>query len=144
MTLLRRTNSEFPAFTNWFEDIFGNIETGINTNKNSTMPSVNIAEEDDTFKIEFAVPGMEKSEFNINLDNNILTVKSEKEEENEKANKNFTRKEFSYSSFQRSFTLPDSVNGDEIKAEYENGILQIEIPKKEEAKVKPQREIEVA
>jgi len=144
MTLLRRTNNEYPAFTNWFEDIFGNTETGININKNSTMPSVNIAEEDDAFKIEFAVPGMEKSDFDITLDNNILTVKSEKEEKNEESNKNFTRKEFSYSSFQRSFTLPDSANSEEINAEYENGILKIEIPKREEAKVKPQRKIEIA
>ena len=144
MTLLRKTNSEFPAFTNWFEDILGNVETSININKNSTMPAVNIAEEDDVFRIDFAIPGMKKSEFNINLDNNILTVKSENEEENEENNTNFTRKEFSYSSFQRSFTLPDSANGEEIKAEYENGILQIEIPKREEAKTKPKRKIEIA
>ena len=79
----------------------------------------------------------------IKLDNNILTVKSIRENKKEESNINFTRKEFNYSSFQRSFTLPDIVNGEEIKAEYQNGILQIEIPKKEEAKVKPQREIEI-
>ncbi|MBN1253149.1 MAG: Hsp20/alpha crystallin family protein [Bacteroidales bacterium] len=143
MTLIRRVNHNYPNFTNLLEDIFGNVEAGININRNSTLPSVNIAEEENLFKIEFAVPGMEKNEFNINLDNNVLTVKSEKEQKNEEKNKNFTRREFNYTSFQRSFTLPDSANSEEIKAEYINGILQIEIPKKEEAKIKAQRKIEI-
>ncbi|OQX97718.1 MAG: hypothetical protein B6I20_12040 [Bacteroidetes bacterium 4572_117] len=143
MTLLKRANYGYPAFSNLLEDIFSTVNTG-NTNKdNSTLPSVNIAENDDGFKIEFATPGLSKEKFKINLDNNVLTVGSEKEDEKEESKENFTRREFNYSSFQRSFTLPDSANGEEISAEYNNGILQIEIPKREEAKVKPMREIEI-
>ena len=143
MTLLRKAHSGYPTFSNLFEDIFGGIETGVSFKNNETLPSVNIAENNDGFKIEFAVPGLNKDEFKINLDNNVLTVGSEKKEEKEEINENFTRREFNYSSFQRSFTLPDSANGEKIKAEYQNGILYVEIPKREEAKFKPVREIEI-
>ena len=143
MTLLRRANSGYPTFTNLFEDIFSNADNGHIFKNNETLPSVNIAENSDGFKIEFAAPGLTKEEFKINLDNNVLTVGSEKNEEKEGSNENFTRREFNYSSFQRSFTLPDSANGEKITAEYENGILNIQIPKREEAKVKPLREIEI-
>ncbi len=143
MTLLRRVHSGYPTFSNLFEDIFDSVDTGILRKANNTLPSVNIAESNESFKIEFAAPGLSKEEFKINLDNNVLTVGSEKKEEKEESNENFTRREFNYSSFQRSFTLPDSVNGEEITAEYQNGVLNIEIPKREEAKAKPVREIEI-
>ena len=143
MTLLRRANNGYPTFTNLFEDIFSNAESGHIFKNNETLPSVNIAENNDGFKIEFAVPGLTKKEFKIDLDNNVLTVGSEKKEEKEENNQNFTRREFNYSSFTRSFTLPDSANGENITVEYENGILNIQIPKSEEAKVKPVREIEI-
>ena len=141
MTLLRRAHSGYPNFTNMLEDIFSNANNGVSFNSNETLPSVNIAENSDGFKLEFAAPGLTKEEFKINLDNNVLTVKAENEEVKEESNKSFTRREFNYSSFTRSFTLPDSANGEKITAEYENGILNIEIPKREEAKVKPAREI---
>lgn len=143
MTLIRRLNNNYPVFQNWLEDYFGTIDDSIYTNK-KTVPAVNIAENDEQFKIYFAVPGLSKSDFSINLENDVLTVKSEKEQERESTSTNFTRKEFNFSSFQRSFTLPESADGESIKAEYKDGVLQIEIPKKEEAKVKPAREIEVA
>lgn len=143
MTLLRRANSGYSTFTNLFEDIFSNADNGHIFKNNETLPSVNIAENNDGFKIEFAAPGLTKEEFKIGLDNNVLTVGSEKKEEKEESNENFTRREFNYSSFTRSFTLPDSANGEKITAEYQNGILNIEIPKREEAKVKPVREIEI-
>lgn len=143
MTLLRRAHNGYPTFSNLLEDIFSTVDTGILNKNNATLPSVNIAENNDGFKIEFAAPGLTKEEFNINLDNNVLTVGSEKKEEKEETKENFTRCEFNYSSFQRSFTLPDSANGEKISAEYKNGILYIEIPKREEAKVKPVREIEI-
>ncbi len=143
MTLLRRAHSGYPVFSNLLEDIFSTVDTGSSFKNNETSPSVNIAENSEGFKIEFAAPGLTKEEFQINLDNNVLTVGSEKEVEKEESNENFTRREFNYSSFQRSFTLPDSANGEKISAEYENGILNIEIPKREEAKVKPVREIEI-
>ena len=143
MTLLRRAHSGYPVFSNLLEDIFSTVDNGASFKKYESLPSVNIAENNDGFKIEFAAPGLTKEEFKINLDNNVLTVESEKKEEKEESKENFTRREFNYSSFQRSFTLPDSANGEKIKAEYQNGILYIEIPKSEEAKVKPLREIEI-
>jgi len=143
MTLLRRAHSGYPTFSNFFEDIFDSVNTDVSHKNNATLPSVNIAENNDGFKIEFAAPGLSKEEFKINLDNNVLTIGSEKKEEKEETKENFTRREFNYSSFQRSFTLPDSANGEKIKAEYQNGILNIEIPKREEAKVKPVRDIEI-
>lgn len=143
MTLIRRVNNNYPTFRNWMDDFFGTVDNSVNFWNKSNVPAVNISENDENFKIEFAAPGLTKADFAINLDNDILTVKSEKEENNEETNTNFTRKEFNFSSFQRTFTLPDSADGEKVKAEYKDGILNIEIPKKEEAKVKPAREIEI-
>jgi HSP20 family protein len=144
MTLIRRANNTYPVFQNWFEDFFAPVQSYVTSRANGSVPAVNIAEDDNRFAIEFAVPGLTKSDFSINLENDVLTVKSEKENSSEANNGNYTRKEFNYSVFQRSFTLPDAADGEKIKAEYKDGILSIEIPKKEEAKVKPAREIEIA
>jgi HSP20 family protein len=144
MTLIRRVNNNYPTFRNWMDDFIGTVDNSVNFWNKANVPAVNIAENDDTFKIEFAAPGLTKTDFKINLNNDVLTVSSEKEINNEESKTNYTRKEFNFSSFERTFTLPDSANGDKIKAEYKDGILSIEIPKREEAKVKPAREIEIA
>jgi HSP20 family protein len=144
MTLIRRANNNYPVFQNWFEDFFSPVQNYVNGVSKGSFPAVNVAEDNDKFEIEFAVPGLSKSDFAINLDNDVLTVKSEKENPTEETNTNFTRKEFSYSGFQRSFTLPETADGEKIKAEYKDGILTVEIPKKEQAKVKPAREIQIA
>jgi len=141
MTLIRRVNNNYPVFQNWLEDFIAPVQQYNNSRIRTSVPAVNIAEDENKFEIEFAVPGLTKSDFSINLDNDTLTVKSEKENSNEENNSNYTRKEFSYSAFERSFTLPDAADGEKIKAEYKEGILSIEIPKKEEAKVKPAKEI---
>jgi len=92
-----------------------------------------------------AAPGMEKDDFKIELNNSVLSISSEKESKNEtKEGKNITRREFSYQSFSRSFTLPAIVETDRITSKYENGILQVNIPKKEEAKPKPLKQIKVS
>ena len=91
-----------------------------------------------------AAPGFEKKDFKIELLNNLLTISSEKQVETEtKEGQQFTRQEFSYQSFSRSFTLPNTVEGEKIQAKYENGILKVAIPKKEEAKPKPVKQIEI-
>lgn len=108
------------------------------------MPAVNISENKDGFKIDVAAPGLSKEDFKIDLHNNILTLSSEKEEKNEENNEKFTRREFSYSSFKRTFSLPDMIESDKINATYNNGILMIEIPKREEAKEKPARQITIS
>ena len=143
MTLLRTNYGGFP-FSDLLEDIFSNAEGNVSRRSSSaTLPSVNIADNDENFTIEFAVPGLKKEDFKINLDNNVLTVSSDREESKEEKETNYTRREFNYTAFQRSFTLPDTADGDKISAEYKDGILKIEIPKKEEAKVKPVREISI-
>jgi HSP20 family protein len=99
------------------------------------IPAANIVENEKSFHIEISVPGMNKDDFKLKLENNVLTVSSEKETENVEETKNYTRKEFMYGAFSRSFTLPKIVETDSIKAAYENGILKIELPKKDEAKI---------
>jgi len=144
MTLIRRVNNNYPVFQNWLEDFFGSVNNGLEYKTRATVPAVNIAETDNSYEIAFAAPGLQKSDFNIHLENDVLTVKSEKENIQDETNTNYTRKEFNFSSFQRSFTLPEAADSENIKAEYQNGILIIDIPKKEEAKAKPAREIRIA
>jgi len=144
MTLIRRVNNNYPLFNNWMEDLIGAVDNGISNRFRTNVPAVNIAETDNSFEISFAAPGLQKNDFSINLENDVLTVKSEKETNQNESSTNYTRKEFNFSSFQRSFTLPETADGESIKAEYLNGILNIEIPKKEEAKAKPAREIVIA
>ncbi len=117
-------------------DFFG-TETGAN------MPAVNIIEGGNNFKIEVAAPGLSKEDFKIDLDNNVLTVSSEKEEKKEEKDEKVMRREFSYSAFKRSFTLPDTVEADKIAANHKDGVLHISVPKKEEAKVKPPKQIAI-
>ncbi|HNQ60740.1 MAG TPA: Hsp20/alpha crystallin family protein [Bacteroidales bacterium] len=108
------------------------------------IPAVNIAESGDAFEIEVAAPGLIKEDFKIDVHNNVLTISSEKEDKKEEEGKNYRRREFSYTAFERSFTLPDSVDADKITASHKDGILKINIPKKEEAKEKPSRQIKIS
>lgn len=111
---------------------------------NTTLPSVNVKENAEAFIVELAAPGFDKSDFKIELNRNSLTVSSEKKLENETNEAEvFTKREFSYQSFSRSFSLPQIADGDKILASYENGILSVRIPKREEAKPKPARTIEI-
>jgi len=111
---------------------------------NTTLPAVNIKEDAEGFEVEMSAPGLSKKDFNIELNNNTLTISSEKKTENEtKDDQYFTRREFSYQSFSRSFTLPNIVESEKISAKYDSGILKIQIPKKEEAKPKPAKQIEI-
>lgn len=98
-----------------------------------TIPSVNVKEEENGFEIQVAAPGIKKQDFKINLDRNVLSISSENKSENEEVDKDgkFTRREFNYSSFSRSFTLPEMVETDKIEATYEDGILKVSVPKKE-------------
>jgi len=109
-----------------------------------SLPAVNIIEGKEDYKIEVAAPGLNKEDFKINLENNVLTVSSEKEEKQEVKDEKVMRKEFSYFSFSRSFTLPQTVHTDKIKATHKDGILQVTIPKRDEAKDKPAREIKIS
>jgi HSP20 family protein len=139
-TILPRVWDEFLA-NDLFDWGYGN-KSGIST----TLPAVNVVESDEGFAVEMAAPGMDKKDFEIKLNNGILTISSEKKNEEEvKEDEYYNRKEFSYQSFQRTFSLPKSVvDESNIKAQYKNGILQIWIPKKEEAKPIPPRTIKIS
>ena len=140
MSLVKRNSLILPSLMNdiFNPDWFGGIE---NTNRN--LPAVNIKERDNAFVLEFSVPGFKKDDFNIELDNDVLTISSEVKASDETKGGRFTRKEFSFSAFKRAFTLPETVDGGKINATYESGILKVTVPKKEEALPKPKRFIEI-
>ena len=143
MTLVRYKNQLPGLLNNIFNAELDPFGTENYSEMNSTLPAVNIKETEDDFQVSVAAPGFDKNEFNIELDNNILTISSEKEQENEVEGEKYTRREFSYQSFKRTFTLPELVDEDKISATYDNGVLNVTIPKKEEAKPKPARQIQV-
>lgn len=146
---LMRSKDNVPSLVNFFNDFFTNDWMDWSSRNysrtNTSLPAVNIAEDKDCFLVEMAAPGLQKSDFNIEVNNNLMTISCEKKEVNEdKENgETYTRREFSYQSFTRSFTLPESVDCDKISANYEKGILHVSIPKKEEAKPKPIRSISI-
>jgi len=142
---LMKFQDQFPSmFNRFFENDLFDWSTRNFSNTNTTLPSVNIREDENGFEVDMAAPGFEKKDFKIELLNNLLTISSEKKVETEtKEGQQFTRQEFSYQSFSRSFTLPNTVEGEKIQAKYENGILKVAIPKKEEAKPKPVKQIEI-
>lgn len=107
-------------------------------------PRVNIAETDEEFLVEMAAPGMKREDFHVELDNDMLKISSEVQNTNEDKDRSFTRKEFSYESFTRSFYLPNTVEADKIQAKYQDGMLRLVIPKKEEAKRKPPKTIKIS
>ncbi|HZI68082.1 MAG TPA: Hsp20/alpha crystallin family protein [Hanamia sp.] len=138
--------NQWPLFDDFFNRDFFNWGLSNFSDTNTTVPGVNVKETKDNFEVEVAAPGMDKKDFKIQLDGNLLTISSERSDRREENNEDekYSRKEFSYQSFQRSFTLPkDVVDSDKIEAKYENGLLHLVIPKKEEAKQKPPRQIQI-
>lgn len=144
MSIIRR-NELFPAlFDDFFaKDLWGNTP---NSSTNTTVPAVNIRENKDSYEVEMAAPGMTKNDFKVELDGNMLTITSQKQDEKElKDGERYTKREFSYQSFERSFQLSkDVVDADKIEAKYQNGVLHLVIPKKEEVKQKPPRQIQIS
>jgi len=139
MKIVKYNNNQiFPSLINeFFNDDFG-----VNfLNRKNSVPSVNTIENDNSFEIDLAVPGMKKDDFSIELDNNVLIISSETS--NNVSNENLRLNEFNYSSFQRSFRIPESVELDKIKANYKNGILKVHLPKKKESITKPNRVIDI-
>ncbi len=142
---IAKFSNQLPSIFDRFFD--GDLFDWSNRNfslTNTTLPSVNIKESNDAYTVEVAAPGFNKGDFKVELNRDLLTISSEKQMENEtKEDEQFTRREFSYQAFTRTFTLPNTVEEDKIKATYDNGILKISIPKKEEAKPKPSKVIEI-
>jgi HSP20 family protein len=148
---IRRKNrtsiDQFPSFGTFLNDILSEDMSSVfksNFNEGMTLPKVNIKESTESFEVQMAVPGFKKDSFNISLENEELLISAEIEDNKEETKDEFTRKEFGYSSFRRSFVLPETVDGDKIKANYEDGILNVTLPKKEEAKPKPARTIKIS
>ena len=146
MKLARKNENYFPSF---FDRFWNNelMDWGHSnySSTNTSLPAVNVRETNDDFIIEVAAPGMEKKDFKVSFKNNVLTISSEKENKKEEKDENYTRKEFSYQSFQRSFTVADNaVQGEKISAKYNNGILNIVLPKRDEVKPQPEREIKIS
>lgn len=140
MSLVRFTKQMPSVFDRFFDGDLMDWSNDVNT----TLPSVNIKETKEGFEVKVAAPGFDKNDFKLELNHDVLTISSEKQAENEtKEGEQYTRREYCYSSFKRSFVLPDSADAEKINAEYKNGILDITIPKKEEAKPKDKRMIEV-
>ena len=145
---LIKSNVNFPSFPTLFDDLFSrelfNWNNSNFSSTSTTVPSVNIKETADSFEVEMAAPGMEKKDFKISLEGNTLTIASQKQRSEEKKEEGYSRREFSYQSFQRSFVLPrDVVDDSKIAAKYENGLLHLTIPKLEQAKKKAPRLIEI-
>lgn len=141
MSLVKRNNLVFPALMNeiFKPDWFGGLE-----NSHTVLPPVNIKETETNFALALSVPGGNKEDFKIEIEKDILTVSTEVKAEEVKKESEYTRREFAFKSFKRSFTLPNTIDVENIKANYENGILSFELPKKAEALPKPKRVIELS
>ncbi len=149
MTLARLSNNLFPSFPSFFDKFLEGDLMDWNTSNfsstNSTLPAVNVRESENDFTIEVAAPGLKKEDFKLSYENGRLTICSEKKnEKEEKDDEKITRREFSYQSFQRSFTIAETiVDAEKISADYKDGILHIVLPKREEVKPKPAKQIAI-
>ena len=144
MTLVKFNNGLKNNANPFFNDVFDSIlnDRFISDKLTNRTPAVNIAETENDFQIELATPGLKKEDFKINLDKNVLTVSAEKKAEENTESKKFSKREYSYNSFTRSFTLPDSADHTKIEADYTDGVLKLTVAKREEAKFQS-REIAV-
>lgn len=145
MTQLARRTGNMPSLFNDFFNSPWDSWLGDRVPPRSiNVPFVNISEKEDAYQVSMAVPGLKKEDFKIDVEGNMLTIKSEKQEENQEENERFSRQEYSYSSFERCFTLPNEINKEKIEAGYKDGILNIELPKKEKAKMQAsKKQIEI-
>ncbi|MCG8307872.1 MAG: Hsp20/alpha crystallin family protein [Cytophagales bacterium] len=144
MTLIRRSNGLFPSVPSFFDDFFTRDLFDWSPAKGSSLPAVNIKEDDNNYEIEVAVPGLKKEDFKVEIENDVLSVSSAHDEKSEVNEDNYQRREFRYASFKRTFALPENkVNGDKVKANYLDGVLHVTLPKKEEAKPKPVRTVKI-
>lgn len=133
MTLIRWNNPY--SVSRLFNEMFNDNERGFDYD-HDWKPMANVTEKEDRFELELAVPGMNKKDFNISIEKNMLTISAERKEEKKEEEKNFTRREFVYGSFSRSFTLPETVDREKIDAEYKDGILRLNLPKTEKEMLK--------
>lgn len=139
MNLIRKQAPFFPSLI----DDFINQDWNLKAPSSTTLPAVNIKDLEAQFEIELAVPGMKKSDFEIEVEDGLLSISSSMEEEQVTEKGKFTRREFSYNSFKRTFTIPDSVDPTNIEAQYSDGVLQLRLPKRKEALPQPKKLIKI-
>lgn len=143
MTLVKFNHKPSPVFSRMWDDFFNEVSP-FRTNEGwSDFGKVNVVEQDDAYRLEVAAPGLEKGDFEVKIDKDVLTIRVHKEEQEEKEGEKYTRREFRSRSFERSFTLPEIVDAGNIKAQYDNGILNVRLPKREEAVPDPARLIDI-
>jgi HSP20 family protein len=147
--LMKSSTDLFPAVPSLIDEFFNRnwLDSALGTPRNGspTLPAVNVIENNDEILIEVAAPGMKRDDFKVEVDNNLVTISSERNDTAEERKGDYTRREFNYQAFQRSFTLPSSeVKGDKIHAKYADGILRITIPRTEESKKKAARQISIS
>lgn len=149
MRTLVKSNSSFPTVNTLFDDFFSKDVFDWSDKNFSTigsnLPSVNLKETDNKLQVELAAPGMKKEDFKVEIDNNMLMISSEKKEEKEETRKkdNYVRKEFNYQSFCRTFSLPEYIDDSKIEASYKDGILHVDIAKKENGQKKTHKTIAI-
>jgi HSP20 family protein len=144
MSLIKKTDWPLLGSGSWLTNFFENDRFfDSDWMKKMNVPAVNVKETDKTFELEVAAPGLSKKDFKITAEDGILTVSSEKKEEKEQKEKDYTRKEFEYSSFSRSFSLPQNANEEDVKAAYEDGVLKLSIAKRIVSPSKLKKSIEV-
>jgi len=131
-----------PVFHDLLGDFFKDWDEFFKPAMYRTHPAVNISEQDDRFDLAVAAPGLSKEDFELEVDNNLITIRANKEVQNEGTE--YKVREFHYAGFQRTFQLPETVDFSKISAKYENGLLKVALPKKEEAKVQPTQKIEIS
>ncbi|HQW93851.1 MAG TPA: Hsp20/alpha crystallin family protein [Ferruginibacter sp.] len=137
MTLVKVNNPINKTFDGFMNELLNDLPVNLGKSVREDLlhfPPANIVEKNDVYTVELSVPGMEKTDFAVKLDGKILTISSEKKTETALENEKVIRKEFSYKAFQRSFTIDEKIDATNITARYENGILKLDLPKKEEVK----------
>lgn len=135
MTLIKRN---FPSFGRFFDDDFFTTPM----TENAWSPAINVVDNESDYQIEVAAPGMKKEDFNVSVENGFITLKGESKKEDEEKEKNYTRKEFSYKSFTKSFKLPDNVKEGSISAKHEDGVLRLTLKKSGE-QLPPKKDVEI-
>jgi HSP20 family protein len=138
MTLIKKGFPNWPNLSDFFDDDWVKFKFM----NEYWMPAVNIVDNDDSYEIELAAPGMKKDDFNVVVNNGVLTIKGKTQKEEEEKDKNYTRREFSMRSFTKSFTLPENVETEEVAAKYDDGVLRLVLHKAEKA-LPPKKEVTI-
>lgn len=144
ITKYNRPSTFTNDFDKFFNDFFFTPVRAKQNNAFENIPAVNISEKDGVFHIELAVPGMKKEDFNIEIHDGVMSISSETKEESTSEERNYSKREFNYSSFERRFTLPDNIKEEQVSAKYEDGILKVSVPKADEKEKNTKKQVQIS